>query len=237
MVGTWMNIAAVLAGSGLGLFVGRRVPERLARSFTTAIGLVTVVLGVKLSLETENVLVLLLSLVIGGAIGGAIGTALGLEDRLENLGEAIERRFPKLARGSIPQGFVTASLLFCVGPLALIGAIRDGLYGDWQLLGIKSVMDGISSIVLVAGLGPGVFFSALVILVYQGGISLAARSLAGAAFPASSPLLAELDAVGGVILLAIALKLLDLRDLRAGNLLPALAFAPAFAVLFKLLEG
>jgi len=233
MVGTWMNIAAVLAGSGLGLFVGRRVPERLDRSFTTAIGLVTVVLGVKLSLETENVLVLLLSLVIGGAIG----TALGLEDRLENLGEAIERRFPKLARGSIPQGFVTASLLFCVGPLALIGAIRDGLYGDWQLLGIKSVMDGISSIVLVAGLGPGVFFSALVILVYQGGISLAARSFSGVAISASSPLLAELDAVGGVILLAIALKLLDLRDLRAGNLLPALAFAPAFAVLFKLLEG
>ena len=233
MVGTWMNIAAVLAGSGLGLFVGRRVPERLARFSTTAIGLVTVVLGVKLALETENVLVLLLSLVVGGAIG----TALGLEDRLENLGEAIERRFPKLARGSIPQGFVTASLLFCVGPLALIGAIRDGLYGDWQLLGIKSVMDGISSIVLVAGLGPGVFFSALVILVYQGGISLAARSFSGVAISASSPLLAELDAVGGVILLAIALKLLDLRDLRAGNLLPALAFAPAFAVLFKLLEG
>ncbi len=233
MVGTWMNIAAVLAGSGLGLFVGRRVPGRLTQFSTTAIGLVTVVLGVKLSLETENVLVLLLSLVIGGAIG----TALGLEDRLENLGEAIERRFPKLARGSIPQGFVTASLLFCVGPLALIGAIRDGLYGDWQLLGIKSVMDGISSIVLVAGLGPGVFFSALVILVYQGGISLAARSFSGVAISASSPLLAELDAVGGVILLAIALKLLDLRDLRAGNLLPALAFAPAFAVLFKLLEG
>ncbi len=156
---------------------------------------------------------------------------------MENLGEAIERRFPKLARGSIPQGFVTASLLFCVGPLALIGAIRDGLYGDWQLLGIKSVMDGISSIVLVAGLGPGVFFSALVILVYQGGISLAARSFSGVAISASSPLLAELDAVGGVILLAIALKLLDLRDLRAGNLLPALAFAPAFAVLFAAFTG
>jgi len=233
MVGTWMNIAAVLAGSGLGLFVGRRVPGRLTQFSTTAIGLVTVVLGVKLALETENVLVLLLSLVVGGAIG----TALGLEDRLENLGEAIERRFPKLARGSIPQGFVTASLLFCVGPLALIGAIRDGLYGDWQLLGIKSVMDGISSIVLVAGLGPGVFFSALVILVYQGGISLAARSFSGVAISASSPLLAELDAVGGVILLAIALKLLDLRDLRAGNLLPALAFAPAFAVLFAAFTG
>ena len=233
MVGTWMNIAAVLAGSGLGLFVGRRVPGRLTQFSTTAIGLVTVVLGVKLALETENVLVLLLSLVVGGAIG----TGLGLEDRLENLGEAIERRFPKLARGSIPQGFVTASLLFCVGPLALIGAIRDGLYGDWQLLGIKSVMDGISSIVLVAGLGPGVFFSALVILVYQGGISLAARSFSGVAISASSPLLAELDAVGGVILLAIALKLLDLRDLRAGNLLPALAFAPAFAVLFAAFTG
>ena len=233
MLGTWINIGTVLLGSSLGLAVGRRIPDRLSRSFTTAIGLVTLVLGVKLALGTGNVLVLLLSLILGGAIG----TVFGLEDRLANLGEAIERRFPALSGGSIPQGFVTASLLFCVGPLSLIGALRDGLYGDWELLGIKSVMDGISSIILVAGLGPGVLLSALVILVYQGGISLAARFFAGATISQSSPILAELDAVGGVILLAIAVKLLDLRDLKAGNLIPALAFAPLIAILFAAFSG
>ena len=232
MIGTWVNVGTVLLGSTIGLLAGRRIPTRLTGFFTTAIGLVTIVLGVKLALETQNVLVLLLALIIGGGIG----TALSLEDRLTHLGEAIERRFPSLAHGTLPQGFVTASLLFCVGPLSLIGALRDGLYGDWQLLGIKSVMDGISSVILVAGLGPGVFFSVLVILVYQGGISLAARFFAGAGatISSASPPLAELDAAGGVILLALAFKLLNLRDLKAGNLLPALAFAPALAVLFRL---
>ncbi len=232
MIGTWINVGTVLLGSTIGLLAGRKIPARLTGFFTTAIGLVTVILGVKLALETQNVLVLLLSLIIGGGIG----TALSLEDRLTHLGEVIERRFPSLAQGTLPQGFVTASLLFCVGPLSLIGALRDGLYGDWQLLGIKSVMDGISSIILVAGLGPGVFFSVLVILVYQGGISLAAQFLAGAGatISSASPPLAELDAAGGVILLALAFKLLNLRDLKAGNLLPALAFAPALAVLFRL---
>ncbi|HDJ30061.1 MAG TPA: DUF554 domain-containing protein [Candidatus Acetothermia bacterium] len=233
MIGTWINIGTVLLGSAIGLLVGRRISDRLSGFSTTAIGLVTIVLGIKLALETQNVLVLLLSLIIGGGIG----TLLSLEDRLANLGRAIERRFPTLAHGTIPQGFVTASLLFCVGPLSLIGALRDGLYGDWQLLGIKSVMDGISSVILVAGLGPGVFFSVLVILVYQGGVSLAARFFAGATISATAPPLAELDAVGGAILLALAFKLLDLRDLKAGNLLPALAVAPALAVLFHLFGG
>lgn len=232
MIGTWINVGTVLLGSTIGLLIGRKIPERVTGFFTTAIGLVTVVLGIKLALETQNVLVLLLSLIIGGGIG----TALSLEARLENLGEVIERRFPSLVHGTVPQGFVSASLLFCVGPLALIGALRDGLYGDWQLLGIKSVMDGISSVILVAGLGPGVFFSALVILVYQGGISLAARFFAGAGatVSASSPPLAELDAAGGVILIVLALKLLKLRDLKAGDLLPALAVAPALAILFRI---
>ncbi len=236
MIGTWINVGTVLLGSTIGLLLGRKIPDRVSGFFTAAIGLVTVVLGVKLALETRNVLVLLLSLIIGGGIG----TALSIEDRLTNLGEAIERRFPALAHGTIPQGFVTASLLFCVGPLALIGALRDGLYGDWQLLGIKAVMDGISSVILVAGLGPGVFFSALVILVYQGGISLVAHFFAtgaGTAITTASPPLAELDAAGGVILIALALKLLNLRDLKAGDLLPALAVAPALAVLFRVFGG
>jgi len=237
MIGTWINIGAILAGSLLGIGVGVRIPKKYADLATGAIGLVTLVVGIKLALETENVLILLISLLIGGALG----TALGLEERLSSLGERLERRFPSLSgHGSIPQAFVSASLLFCVGPMAILGSLRDGLYGDWQLLGLKSVMDGISSVVLVAGLGPGVIFSVAVVLVYQGGISMIARlftSSAAAAAVSQSPILIELDAVGGAILIVLSLKLLNLRDLRAGNLLPALAVAPLLALIARAVSG
>ncbi len=171
MVGTWINVGAVLLGSLVGLLVGRRIPDGITRSVTVGVGLVTLVVGTKLAIGTENPLVLLLALLIGGGLG----TWLRIEERLGHLGEASERLFPAGMRGTIPQGFVAATLLFCVGPMAILGAIRDGLYGDWQILGLKSIMDGISSIGLVAGLGPGVFLSAASVLVYQGGISLVAR--------------------------------------------------------------
>jgi uncharacterized protein len=237
MIGTWINVGTILLGSGIGVAFGRRIPAALQRLATAMIGLVTIVVGVKLAIETANVLILLLSLLIGGAVG----TVARLEDRLGGLGEALERRFPGLeARGSIPQAFVTASLLFCVGPMAILGALRDGLLGDWQLLGLKAVMDGVSSIVLVAGLGPGVVFAALVVLVYQGGISVVAHALGGGATLAAlsqSPYLIELDAAGGAILIALGLKLLELRDLHVGNLLPALAAAPLLALLFRAAGG
>jgi len=233
MIGTWINVGAILVGSTTGLLSGRRIPGQMGRFVTAVIGLVTLIVGVKLAIGTCNLLVLLLSLLIGGAVG----TWLNIEVKLTRLGEVFERLFPRFASGSVPQGFVTASLLFCVGPMAILGALRDGLYGDWQLLGLKSVLDGVSSMILAAGLGPGVFFSALVVLVYQGGISLVARAFSGPAAVSTlshSPALTELDAVGGAILIALSLKLLDLCDLKVGNLLPALALAPLMAFLFSL---
>lgn len=237
MVGTWINVGAVIAGSLLGIGVGVRIPKKYSDLATGAIGLVTLVVGIKLALETENVLILLIALLIGGVLG----TAFELEERLSSLGERLQRRFPSLSsHGSIPQAFVSASLLFCVGPMSILGALRDGLYGDWQLLGLKSVMDGISSIVLVAGLGPGVIFSVAVVLVYQGGISMVARlftSSTAVATVSQSPVLIELDAVGGAILIVLALKLLKLRDMRPGNLLPALAVAPLLALIARAVSG
>lgn len=231
MLGTWINVGAVLLGSVVGLLVGKRVPEAFTRSATVAVGLVTLIVGAQLAIGTQNALVLLFALLIGGGIG----TWLRLEDRLERLGELSGRWFPASMRGAIPQGFVAATLLFCIGPMAVLGSIRDGLYGDWRILGLKSVMDGISSIGLVAALGPGVFLSAASVLVYQGAITLAARWLmspgAGEAF-APSPALVEFNAVGGAVLVALSLKLLGIRDLKVGNLLPALALAPAFAALY-----
>ncbi len=234
MLGTWVNVGAILLGSLLGLLVGKRVPEAMTRSASIGIGLVTLVLGTQLAIGTENALVLLFALLIGGGLG----TWLKIEDRLERLGKASQRWFPASVRGSVPQGFVAATLLFCVGPMAVLGAIRDGLVGDWRILGLKSVMDGISSIGFVAGLGPGVFLSAVSVLVYQGAISLAARwwMAPGAAEAlAPAPALVEFNAVGGAVLVALSFKILGIRDLKVGNLLPALALAPALAALYGLI--
>jgi hypothetical protein len=237
MLGTWINVGAILLGSLFGLLVGKRIPETITRSATAGVGLVTLVLGMQLAIGTENALVLLFALLIGGGLG----TALRIEDRLERLGEASERWFPASVRGTVPQGFVTATLIYCVGPMAVLGAIRDGIYGDWRILAVKAVMDGILSIGLVAGLGPGVFLSAASILVYQGAITLAAGWLmtpdaAGAnGVVASSAALVEFNAVGGAVLIALSFKLLGIRDLKVGNLLPALALAPLFAYVASLL--
>jgi uncharacterized membrane protein YqgA involved in biofilm formation len=233
MLGTWINVGAVLLGSLAGLLAGKSVPEAITRSVQVGVGLVTFVLGTQLAIGTENALVLLLALLVGGALG----TWLRIEDRLAAVGEKASRWFPAPMRGTIPQGFVAATLLFCVGPMAVLGSIRDGLYGDWRILGLKAVMDGISSIGLVAGLGPGVFLSAASVLVYQGSLTLAARWLVA---PGSgetlvaTPAVVEFNAVGGAVLIALSIKLLGLRDLKVGNLLPALALAPALAALYVL---
>jgi uncharacterized membrane protein YqgA involved in biofilm formation len=234
MLGTWINVGAVLVGSLVGLLAGRKIPEGITRSAMVGIGLVTFVVGAKLALGTQNTLVLLLALLAGGGLG----TWLRIEDRLAQLGDASERLFPAVARGALTQGFVAATLLFCVGPMAILGAIRDGVYGDWQILALKSLMDGTAAIGLVAGLGPGVFLAAASVLVYQGGITLAAHwaiaPTAGAVL-VSSPSLTEFSAAGGAVLVALSFKLLGIRDLRIGNLLPALALAPLFAYLYALL--
>jgi hypothetical protein len=234
MIGTWINVGAVLMGSLVGVLVGRRIPEPITRTAMVATGLITFVLGTKLALGSEQLLVLLLALLFGGGLG----TWLRLEDRLEQLGNASERLFPASMRGTLTQGFVAATLLFCVGPMAILGAIRDGVYGDWQVLGLKSIMDGMMSIGFVAALGPGVALSAASLLVYQGGITLAAHWLiaptAGAVL-APSLALTEFSAAGGAVLVALSFKLLGIRDLKIGNLLPALALAPLFAYLYGLL--
>ncbi len=234
MIGTWINVGAVLLGSFVGILVGRKIPEPITRTAMVGTGLVTFVLGTKLALGSEQTLVLLLALLLGGGLG----TWLRIEDRLEQLGDASERLFPAAMRGTLTQGFVAATLLFCVGPMAILGAIRDGVYGDWQVLGLKSIMDGMMSIGFVAALGPGVALSAASLLVYQGGITLAAHWLivptAGAVL-APSLALTEFSAAGGAVLVALSFKLLGIRDLKIGNLLPALALAPLFAYLYGLL--
>ena len=223
-------MGTVLVGGTAGWLLGERLPVRIREAATVGVGLATLVLGAKLALGTQNILVLMLAVILGGALGAA----LRLAERIERGSRRVEALF----RGRpLAEGFLTASLLFCIGPMTLLGAIQDGLFGDWSLLAAKSVLDGVSATALAAALGPGVLLSLAVILVYQGGITLAAHLLATtlASFSPDAPVAVELSAAGGAIVLALGIGLLKLRDLRPADLLPALALAPLIAWLFELL--
>jgi len=228
MTGTIINMVAVLVGGGLGLLFGARLSERLKRTVMAGLGLFTAVTGIKMFLETNN------SLIVLGAIltGVLLGEWWKIEDGLQAVGKWLETRFthasatgPEASGESrFVRGFLTASLLFCVGPLTILGSIQDGLTGNFSTLAIKSVLDCFAALAFASTLGVGVLFSVVVILVYQGGISLLAAQLNSVVTPA---MMAEMTAAGGVILVGIAISsLLELKPIRVGNFLPALIIAP-----------
>ena len=233
--GTVLNILAVLAGGGLGLVLGARVPERARRTVLAALGLFTLAMGVRLFLQSANPLIPL-----GALLAGAVaGEALRIEDGLQGLGGWLHARFAPGERaggaGRFVQAFLTASLVFCVGPMTVLGSIQDGLTGDYSLLAIKSALDGFAALAFASTLGVGVLFSVLVIAVYQGGLTLLAVQAAGVL---NDAMVAEMTAAGGVILLGIALgNLLELRPIRTGSLLPALLLAPLIVWALALLGG
>jgi uncharacterized membrane protein YqgA involved in biofilm formation len=184
------------------------------------VGLFVLVMGTKFAVDTANLLYLLGAILIGGVVG----SLAGIERRLNDLGAAIQRRFAAPGETStIAEGFVTASIVFCVGPLTFLGAIRNGLTGDASLLAIKSVLDGFSAIAFAATLGWGVLLSLVVILIYQGGIAAGASAFAGLLSDAQ---LREMSAVGGLLIVGVGLKLLKIRDVQVADYLPAIAVAP-----------
>jgi uncharacterized membrane protein YqgA involved in biofilm formation len=223
LIGTILNIVTVLIGGGLGVLLGQRLPERMRETVLHGLGLVTLVVGVHLTLETQNVLIVLVSVLIGAILGEWWGIDMGLERVSEWLRVRVARRASARSMAHFTEGFVTASLVFCVGPMTILGSIQDGLTGDYSLLAIKSVLDGFAALAFASSLGIGVLFSALTILLYQGGLTLAA-GLAQNVF--SEAMIAEMTATGGVMILAIGLLLLDVRRIRVANLLPALLIAP-----------
>jgi uncharacterized protein len=223
LTGTIINTAAVLAGSALGLALGARVPEKVRDTLMDGIGLVVLLLGMQMALQTKN------SLVVLGAVlvGGAVGELLDVEGRLARLGDAIKARVGSSAP-RFTEGFVAASVLFCIGPMAILGSVNDGLRGDYSVLAVKSVLDGVSALAFSSTLGLGVPFSAVPLFLYQGALTL----LAGAAHSLlSDAMVTEMTATGGVIILGIGLRLLHLRQIRVANFVPALIVAPLLALL------
>jgi len=214
MLGTLVNTAAIIAGSLFGLLFRGGIPESYNRTVMKSIALAVVLIGLLSALKTDMLLLLIFSL----AIGSLLGEIIKIEDRLTRLGNMLEARFAS-SGGSVSQGFVSASLLFCVGAMAIVGSLESGLTGNHQTLFAKSVLDGIASIVLASSMGIGVAFSAASVLIYQGIITLAASSL--------QPFLAEavikeMSAVGGLLIVAIGLNMLDFPRIKVGNMLPAI---------------
>ena len=227
MTGTLLNILTVVIGGSLGSLLGNRLPDKTRETVLAGLGLMTGVFGMSMALQTKNVLIPMFSVLLGGVLG----EWARLEDHLEALGRWLERRVgQRMGSGerSVTRAFVTASLVFCIGPMTILGSIQDGLTGDFQLLAVKSLLDGFASLAFAATLGPGVILSALTILAVQGSVTVAAALLGSALGEVTrlTPWVIEMTATGGVLVLGISLLLLDLRRVRVGNLMPAVFLAP-----------
>ena len=242
--GTVLNVTTVLVGSGIGVLLGNRLPGRTREVVTDGLGLVTLlvaatsaasVLDPDLSdaVGTSAPVLIVLGSVL---IGGICGSLLRVEDRLEGMGDAIRRRVPHGRGGDrdrFVEGFVTASLVFCVGPLTILGSLDDGLGRGIDKLALKATLDGFASIAFAASLGWGVAASALVILVVQGALTLLA-ALLGDLLPDAH--LAALTATGGLLLVGVGLRLLRIRSVPVADLLPALAVAPLLVAIVAALR-
>jgi uncharacterized membrane protein YqgA involved in biofilm formation len=234
LTGTLINIATVLLGGTVGIFFGSRLPDRIRETVIAGLGLFTAAIGLQMFLKTENAIVVLGSLLLGGLLG----EWWRIEDGLHNVGGFLERHFTRqndpLATGSrFIRGFLTASLVFCVGPMTILGSIQDGLSGDYRLLAIKSILDGFAALAFASSLGVGVLFSTLVILVFQGSLSLLAFQAQAWISPA---MMNEMTAAGGLLLIGIAVSsLLEIKPIRVGNFLPALVIAPLIVAILAML--
>jgi len=217
MLGTLANVAAIVVGTLAGFALKQRLPERVGSIVMQGLALVTALIGISMMIDTQNVLVVLVSMVVGGVFG----ELLRIEERLDRLGARVEERFSK-EHGTFAKAFVTTTLLYCIGPLAIVGALQDGLRGDFSILLTKSMMDGIASVAFASTLGIGVLFSALTVGAYQGGITIGASLLQPYL---TSAMITEMTATGGLLILAIAMNLLGIAKIRVGNLLPAILVA------------
>ena len=223
MIGTIVNTLAIIAGSLIGLFFKGGIPKKYSLTVMHAMGLAVILVGVNAALKTDAILVVIISL----GIGSLLGEYFRIEDRLDQVGDWLARRFAKVGSG-IPQGFVTTSLLFCVGAMAIVGALESGLSGNHQILFAKSIIDGITSIVFASTLGVGVLFSAISVFIYQGLIAVSAGYLKQFLVP---EVVAQMSSVGGLLIVAIGIGLLDIKKVKVGNMLPAIFIPLAYAVI------
>lgn len=233
MNGTFINFGAILVGGAIGLLLGSRLADRVKKTVISGLGLFTLVYGVSLFIKTQNALIVLGSLLIGILLG----EWWRIEEGLQNLAVWLESKFNKGSqtdeKDKFIKGFLAATLVFCIGPMAILGSIEDGLTGNMNTLVVKSILDGFGAMAFASSLGVGVLFSSVMVLIYQGSISLLAAQVQNIATPM---MMNELTATGGVILMGIALSgLLEIKKIRTASFLPALLIAPIIVYIITLL--
>ncbi|GMG95689.1 DUF554 domain-containing protein [Tepidimicrobium xylanilyticum] len=226
MLGTIVNSIAVIAGSVLGIVIKKGIKEEYKKTIMDGVGLSVIIIGISAAIKTENTIMAIISIVLGSIIG----EISGIEKKLNRLGDSLEARFSN-GDSNFSKGFVTASLVYCVGAMAIVGALESGLLGDHNTLFAKSILDGITSIIFASTLGIGVAFSAIVVFIYQGLITLLATYLKDLL---THDVILEMSAVGGILIMAIGINILELKKIKVGNMLPAI-FIPFLYYIFKLL--
>ncbi|AIS51750.1 hypothetical protein TKV_c05530 [Thermoanaerobacter kivui] len=230
MLGTIVNSIAIIIGGTLGRLLKVGIPERFKTIVMQGVALSVMMIGISSGLKFNNLMLVIVSLVLGGIIG----EALNIEEYLNKLGDTLQKKLSKDNSSTISKGFVTASLVYCIGAMAIVGALKDGLSGDHSILFAKSVLDGISSIIFASTFGIGVVFSAISVFLYQGSISLGASFLQGLL---TKPVIEDMTAVGGVLIFAISLNMLEIKNIKVGNLLPAIFIPIFYQILLNLIKG
>lgn len=226
MLGTIVNFIAIIIGGLTGVFFGKAFSDKLKTTVIQGIALAVLIIGLQMALKTGNVLIVILSLVLGGIIGEGIDIEAGLN----KLGGILEEKLSTKGEGKFTKAFVTTSLIYCVGAMAIVGALEDGLNANHSILFAKSALDGISAIIFSSSMGVGVIFSALPVLVYQGSISLFAGLLQGII---SDAVVNEMSAVGGLLIFGIGINMLGIKEIKVGNLLPGIFVTVPLVFLFQ----
>jgi uncharacterized membrane protein YqgA involved in biofilm formation len=228
MLGTIVNVLAIIGGSLVGMLLKGGIPKKYTDTIMQSVGLAVILIGLKGAFNSDEILLIIFSL----AIGSAIGEFLRIEDHLESLGKWLESRF-SAPGNNISKGFVTASLLYCVGSMAIVGSLESGLTGNHQTLFAKSVLDGISSVVFASSFGIGVLFSAISVLLYQGMITMTASLIKPFLIP---EVISQMSATGGLLIAALGFNILEYKRIKVGNMLPAILI-PLFYFMIKRLFG
>ncbi|MBI5592388.1 MAG: DUF554 domain-containing protein [Deltaproteobacteria bacterium] len=229
MFGTFVNTLAIAAGSLVGLAFRGGIPLHYQQTVIQAIGLAVVLIGMTSALKTPDILVVIFSL----ALGSIVGEWLRIEARLNHLGRWLENKCAQSAEGGIAKGFVTASLIYCVGSMAIVGSMESGLTGNHQTLYAKSVLDGISAIIFASSLGAGVLFSAMSVGVYQGILTLSAVLMKPYLIPM---VVDQMSSVGGILIMAIGFNLLEIKKMNVGNMLPAIFMPLAYYMIQQMIR-
>ena len=228
MTGTIINVLAILGAGFVGLLLGKGIPKNISQTIEDGLGILVLIIGIQYALKADSLAIVGISL----ALGAIIGEVRAWETRLDKVGNLLQSRFSQGEDNQFVKGFVSASLLFCVGAMAVIGALEDGLTGNYQILLIKSILDGIFALIFAASMGIGVLFSAIPVLIYQGSISLASTLRKPIL---TDPMLNNITALGGVLIAALGLNIIGITKIKVANLLPGIVVVPIIMAIYALI--